>query len=96
MGTETRNFENECLTTADLDAIVRIYTFSEDCSQEESEKVITDLDNLIYSLAYTSFKQDGFKGIMDITIDNITFDDGLAKPYGNSEMMLNIKYMLEP
>ena len=49
-----------------------------------------DVEHIIYSLG-----DNRDKGILDITIDNITTDEGLAVPYGIAEIELSVVYRLE-
>jgi hypothetical protein len=89
-GTETRKFESENLTVATLGVTIRAYVYGEDNSQSLSDDLIQDIEHIIYTIGDNSEK-----GILDITIDNITADEGLAKPYGIGEVELLIVYRLE-
>ena len=89
-GTEIRDFQSENLTVATLDVIIRAYVYGEDNSQTLSDDLAQDVEHIIYSLG-----DNPDKGILDITIDNITTDEGLAIPYGVAEIELSIVYRLE-
>jgi hypothetical protein len=89
-GTETRNFESKNLTVATLGVTIRAYVYGEDNSQSLADDLIQDIEHVIYTLG-----DNPEKGILDITIDNITADEGLAKPYGIGEVELSIVYRLE-
>lgn len=89
-GTETRNFQSENLTVATLDVIIRAYVYGEDNSQTISDELIEDVEHIIYNLG-----DNPEKGILDITIDSISTDEGLAVPYGIAEIELSIVYRLE-
>ena len=89
-GTEIRDFQSENLTVATLDVIIRAYVYGEDNSQTLSDDLAQDVEHIIYSLG-----DNPDKGILDITIDNITTDEGLAVPYGIAEIELSIVYRLE-
>ena len=89
-GTEIRDFQSENLTVATLDVIIRAYVYGEDNSQTLSDDLAQDVEHIIYSLG-----DNPDKGILDITIDNITTDEGLAIPYGIAEIELSIVYRLE-
>mgnify|MGYP003671973877 FL=1 len=89
-GTEIRDFQSENLTVATLDVIIRGYVYGEDNSQNISDNLVQDVEHIIYALG-----DNPDKGILDITIDNITMDEGLAIPYGIAEIELSIVYRLE-
>ena len=89
-GTEIRDFNSKNLTLARLDATIRAYVFGEDNSQDLSDSLVQDIEHVIYSLG-----DNPDKGILDITIDNISTDEGLATPYGIAEVELTIVYRLD-
>ena len=89
-GTEVREFNSKSLTVATLDATIRAYVFGEDNSQDLSDSLVQDIEHVIYSLG-----DNPDKGILDITIDNISTDEGLATPYGIAEVELTIVYRLD-
>ena len=89
-GTEIRDFNSKKLTLASLDATIRAYVFGEDNSQDLSDSLVQDIEHVIYSLG-----DNPDKGILDITIDNISTDEGLATPYGIAEVELTIVYRLD-
>ena len=89
-GTEIRDFNSKNLTLATLDATIRAYVFGEDNSQDLSDSLVQDIEHVIYSLG-----DNPDKGILDITIDNISTDEGLATPYGIAEVELTIVYRLD-
>ena len=89
-GTEIRDFQSENLTVATLDVIIRAYVYGEDNSQTLSDDLVQDVEHIIYA-----FGDNPDKGILDITIDNITTDEGLAIPYGIAEIELSVVYRLE-
>ena len=78
------------MTVATLDVIIRAYVYGEDNSQTLSDDLAQDVEHIIYSLG-----DNPDKGILDITIDNITTDEGLAVPYGIAEIELSVVYRLE-
>ena len=89
-GTEIRDFNSKNLTLATLDPTIRAYVFGEDNSQDLSDSLVQDIEHVIYSLG-----DNPDKGILDITIDNISTDEGLATPYGIAEVELTIVYRLD-
>ena len=89
-GTEIRNFQSENLTVATLTVIIRAYVYGEDDSQLQADSVVEDIEHVIYSIG--DYPE---KGILDITIENITEDEGLAFPYGIAEVELSVVYRLE-
>ena len=88
-GTEIRNFESKDLTVATLDVTIRAYVYGEDNSQSLADDLVQDIEHVIYSLEDRSDI-----GIQDITIDNISTDEGLAHPYGLAEIELTTVYRL--
>jgi hypothetical protein len=88
-GTEIRNFNSKDLTVATLDVTIRAYVYGEDNSQSLADDLVQDIEHVIYSLEDKSDI-----GIQDITIDNISTDEGLATPYGLAEIELTTVYRL--
>ena len=89
-GTENRNFNSLSLTVATLDVTIRAYVYGEDNSQSLADDLVQDIEHVIYSLG-----DNPDKGILDITIDSISIDEGLAAPYGLAEVELTVVYRLE-
>jgi hypothetical protein len=89
-GTEIRNFQSENLTVATLNVIIRAYVYGEDNSQTAADNLAEDIEHVIYSIG-----DQPEKGILDITIENISADEGLAFPYGLAEIELSVVYRLE-
>lgn len=89
-GTEIRNFQSENLTVATLNVIIRAYVYGEDNSQTAADNLVDDIEHVIYSIG-----DEPEKGILDITIENISADEGLAFPYGIAELELSVVYRLE-
>jgi len=89
-GTEFRNFQSENLTIATLTVIIRAYVYGEDNSQKLSDDLAEDIEHIIYNLPEASEK-----GILDITIESISMDEGLISPYGVLNVNLSIVYRLE-
>src|SRR5210317_635256 len=89
-GTEIRDFNSKSLTVGVLDVTIRAYVFGEDNSQNLSDSLVQDIEHVIYSLW-----DNPDKGILDITIDNISTDEGLATPYGLAEVELTIVYRID-
>lgn len=89
-GTEIRNFQSENLTVATLTVIIRAYVYGEDNSQTAADNLIEDIEHVIYSIG-----DEPEKGILDITIQNISADEGLTFPYGIAELELSVVYRLE-
>lgn len=89
-GTEIRNFQSENLTVATLTVIIRAYVYGEDNSQSLADDIVQDIEHVIYNIG-----DNPDKGILDITIENITEDEGLAFPYGIAEIELSVVYRLE-
>lgn len=89
-GTETRNFQSQNLTEANLTVTIRAYVYGEDNSQNLADQLIQDIEHVIYSIG-----DNPEMGIFDIKIENILADEGLAFPYGIAEIELSIVYRLE-
>jgi hypothetical protein len=89
-GTEIRNFQSKNLTEALLTVIIRAYVHGEDNSQSLADELIQDVEHVIYNIG-----DEPEKGIFDITIENITADEGLVTPYGIAEIELTVNYRLE-
>lgn len=89
-GTEIRDFNSKSLTVATLDVTIRAYVFGEDNSQSLADGLVQDIEHVIYSLG-----DNPDKGILDITIDGISTDEGLATPYGLAEVELTIVYRID-
>jgi len=89
-GTEIRDFNSKSLTVATLGVTIRAYVFGEDNSQSLVDNMVQDIEHVIYSIG-----DHPDKGILDITIDSITSDEGLATPYGLAEVELTIVYRLD-
>jgi len=90
-GTENRDFNSKSLTVAELDVTIRAYIYGQDNSQSLADDIIQDIEFVIYQ--QIAFDPD--KGILDITIDSISTDEGLAAPYGISEINLLVAYRLQ-
>ena len=89
-GTEIRDFNSKSLTVGVLDVTIRAYVFGEDNSQNLSDDLVQDIEHVIYSLG-----DNPEMGILDITIDNISTDEGLTTPYGIAEVELTIVYRID-
>jgi hypothetical protein len=89
-GTEIRNFQSENLTVASLTVIIRAYVYGEDNSQSLADDLVQDIEHVIYTIG-----DNPDMGILDITIQNITEDEGLSFPYGIAEIELSVVYRLE-
>jgi hypothetical protein len=89
-GTEIRNFQSENLTVATLPVIIRAYVYGEDNSQALADDLVQDIEHIIYTIG-----DNPDMGILNITIENITEDEGLSFPYGIAEIELSVVYRLE-
>jgi hypothetical protein len=78
------------LTVATLNVIIRAYVYGEDNSQTAADNLVDDIEHIIYNIG-----DEPEKGILDITIENISADEGLAFPYGIAELELSVVYRLE-
>jgi|TARA_R110001592_G_scaffold54396_4_gene166447 hypothetical protein len=89
-GTEIRDFNTKSLTVATLDVTIRAYVYGEDDSQTKADELIQDIEHVIYNLEGSPEK-----GILNIQIDNVSTDEGLAEPLGLAEIILTVEYRLE-
>jgi len=89
-GTETRTFNSNNLTTASLDITLRLYVYGQDNSQQLADETVQDVEHVIYHIG-----DNPDKGLLDITIDSISTDEGLAAPYGLAEIALIVNYRIE-
>jgi ferredoxin-fold anticodon binding domain-containing protein len=89
-GTEIRNFQSENLTVATLTVTIRAYVYGEDNSQQIADDLVQDIEHVIYNIG-----SNPEMGILDITIENITQDEGLSFPYGIADVELSVVYRLE-
>ena len=89
-GTETRTFNSNNLTTASLDITLRLYVYGQDNSQQLADEAVQDVEHVIYHIG-----DNPAKGLLDITIDIISTDEGLAAPYGLAEIALIVNYRIE-
>ena len=89
-GTETRTFNSNNLTTASLDITLRLYVYGQDNSQQLADEAVQDVEHVIYHIG-----DNPAKGLLDITIDSISTDEGLAAPYGLAEIALIVNYRIE-
>jgi hypothetical protein len=89
-GTEIRNFQSENLTVATLTVTIRAYVYGEDNSQQLADNLVQDIEHVVYNIG-----DNPEMGILDITIENITQDEGLSFPYGIAEIELSVVYRLE-
>lgn len=88
-GAETRNYETQGLTIANLPIIIRCYIKQEE-SQDGIENIIDDVEHVIYAIGIQADK-----GILQLSITNISTDEGLMEPFGIGEVFLNVEYELE-
>ena len=89
-GTESRTFNSNNLTTATLDITLRLYVYGQDNSQQLADESVQDVEHVIYHIG-----DNPAKGLLDITIDSISTDEGLAAPYGLAEIALIVNYRIE-
>ena len=60
-----------------------------DESQDKMDDLIQDIEHVIYRI-----EDNSDKGIQEISISNISVDEGLFAPYGLSEIEVTIDYIL--
>ena len=88
-GIETRNYNTQSFTTANLPLVIRCYVKQEE-SQDGLENIIDDVEHVIYGIG-----SQADKGILQLDITSISTDEGLLEPYGIGEVNLTVIYELE-
>lgn len=87
---EVRIHHSSQLTEALLPIAIRCYVHAED-PIVFLNNLIQDIEHIIYNIPTTTKNL----GIMDITIDSISTDEGLATPFGIGEVFITVQYDLE-
>lgn len=88
-GRENRDYQTQGLTLSILPVTIRGYVRGEK-PQEEIEKLIDDIEHIVYALGTQADK-----GIQQIRISNIVTDEGLIEPYGILEVFLTVEYEIQ-
>lgn len=87
-GTENRVYDTFGLTTGELNLIIRAYVRDED-PITLAENLADDIEHVIYNLGDRSDI-----GVMDITVESVSTDEGLASPFGILEVEILARYQL--
>lgn len=88
-GVENRDYQSQGLTLALLTIVIRCYIKQEE-AQDGLENLIDDVEHVIYGITTQSDK-----GLLQLSISNISTDEGLIEPYGIGEVFVNVEYELE-
>lgn len=88
-GAETRDYQTQGFTLANLPIVIRCYIKQEE-AQDGLENLIDDVEHVIYNISSQSDK-----GILQFNISNISTDEGLIEPYGLGEVFIDIGYEIE-
>jgi len=88
-GTENRIYQSYTLVEAKLEIVIRTYVKSP-TPAEDLESLTQDIEHVIYNIPSNLDI-----GIIDITIDNISNDEGLLAPFGIGEIFITVHYELE-
>lgn len=86
---ETRIYNTDEFVEAELPVVIRVYVKS-GSPTVDLENIAQDIEHVIYSLP-----NELNIGITDITIDDITNDNGVIAPFGIGEVFLTVFYQLE-
>lgn len=88
-GEELRIYHSNGLVDAELPVVARCYVKSE-TPQSDLDKISQDIEHMLENIP-----NEETLGIMDISIDVISTDEGLMDPYGIGEIFFNVFYELE-
>ena len=88
-GAETRDYQTQGFTLANLPIVIRCYIKQED-ALNHLENLAEDVEHVIYGISSQSDK-----GILQFSISNISTDEGLLEPFGIGEVFLNVVYEIE-
>lgn len=86
---ESRTYHSTGLTEGFLPIVIRCYV--------NSPTPINDLENLAQDIEHILYNwtTDPTLGIMDITIETISNDEGLLEPFGIGEIFIEVQYELD-
>lgn len=85
-GIETRTYQTQGLTEAEIQSVARCYAYSDD-TKTQLEAIAQDIEHVIYSGTL-----DIELSVQDITITQIIQDSGLLQPYGIVEIFFSIRF----
>jgi hypothetical protein len=87
---EFRIYDSYNLTHAELPLVIRFYIQDED-SITAVNNLAQDIEHVLYNLSSTPTNL----GILDITITEISTDEGMLSPLGLGEIFIEVSYQLE-
>ena len=87
-GTEARIYDTSGLTTGELNLAIRAYVRANN-PIIEAENLADDIEHVVYHLGDRSDI-----GVLDITIEGISTDEGLVAPFGILEIDILVRYQL--
>jgi hypothetical protein len=87
-GTENRVYNTFGVTIGELDLAIRSYLKAES-PIPAAENLAEDIEHIVYNLGDRSDI-----GVLDITIDSISTDEGLVAPFGILEVSILARYQL--
>jgi len=87
-GTETRIYDTAGLTTGELNITIRSYVRAEN-PIITAESLADDIEHVVYNLGDRSDI-----GILDMTIEGVSTDEGLVAPFGILEIDILARYQL--
>jgi len=88
-GLDIRNYESGGYVTSDLQVIIRGYIKDDESPVDMEENLIEDIEHILSNYS------DSNNGVMQITVEDISTDEGLIAPFGIIEVGLSISYELK-
>lgn len=88
-GLDIRNYESGGYVTSDLQVIIRGYIKDDESPVDMEENLIEDIEHILSNYS------DSNNGVMQISVDDISTDEGLIAPFGIIEVSLSISYELK-
>jgi len=88
-GLDIRNYESGGYVTSDLQVIIRGYIKDDESPVDMEENLIEDIEHILSNYS------DSNNGVMQITVEDISTDEGLIAPFGIIEVSLSISYELK-
>lgn len=87
-GTEARIYDTSGLTTGELNITIRSYVRAEN-PITTAESLADDIEHVVYNLGDRSDI-----GMLDMTIEGVSTDEGLVAPFGILEIDILARYQL--
>ena len=91
-GAEMREYLPGAFTWGFLGVSVKVYTKSEDSSQEQLETLLEDIEKVLDSNRQLLYDSTNGYLTTEILINSITTDEGLLAPYSVGEINIQVRY----